>query len=177
MRMSFSGWLLSLKSSIIFYSNIATGNSRLFVSPAEAGSDNVFVPTQGLRPGLVLFRPCGAWILRNSSHCTNPNSVLTCALTPFSRIDHGRCQDEFLLQGLVCLPVLRLLQPLLVLLGYTRHCQTSIIQPISRVLNPDFALPFPASPDLQPFCRANNALSFAPSPRSMFMRACRARCP
>ena len=27
------------------------------------------------------------------------------------------------------------------------------------------------------FCLANNALSFAPSPRSMFMRACRARCP
>src|ERR1019366_948768 len=48
MRMSFSGWSLSLKSSIIFYSCIATGNSRLFVPPAEAGSDNVFVPTQGL---------------------------------------------------------------------------------------------------------------------------------
>jgi len=33
--------------------------------PSPKGLVIFFHFTQGLRPGLLLFRPCGAWILRN----------------------------------------------------------------------------------------------------------------
>ena len=43
--------------------------------PSLKGLINFSPVTQGLRPGLILFRPCGALILRNRSTVATQNEL------------------------------------------------------------------------------------------------------